>query len=198
MVVSSTQSGGRGGDQDVSVGRGSPPASGGEGAKEGNCPAVAVGRQDGAPRRRPAGRAASPPRARGLDGTVHLSALTHLTVLPVPDRLRRPPSPTHSVAAARSRGFRHASGTTRPSDSSTGIPSHFALAYRAVAAVPPADPPRSPRVTLWSAPRFRTVPSAHTLVRWVDESAFRLHSAGSTLPHLWPTGPPRFVTGSPP
>ena len=32
-------------------------------------------------------------------GTVHLSALAHLTVLSGPDRLRRPPSPTHSVAA---------------------------------------------------------------------------------------------------
>ena len=32
-------------------------------------------------------------------GTVHLSALAHLTVLSGPDRLRQPPSPTHSVAA---------------------------------------------------------------------------------------------------
>ena len=32
-------------------------------------------------------------------GTVRLSPLAHLTVLSGPDRLRRPPSPTHSVAA---------------------------------------------------------------------------------------------------
>ena len=35
---------------------------------------------------------------------------------------------------------------------------------------------------------FHTVPPAHTLVRWVDWKCLRLHSAGSTLPHLWPTG----------
>ena len=38
---------------------------------------------------------------------------------------------------------------------------------------------------------FCTVPSANTLVRWVDERRLRLHSAGSTLPHLWPTGSSR-------
>ena len=32
------------------------------------------------------------------------------------------------------------------------------------------------------------MPSANTLVRWVDEKCLRLHSAGSTLSHLWPTG----------
>src|SRR5262245_42633757 len=38
---------------------------------------------------------------------------------------------------------------------------------------------------------FDTVPSANTLVRWVDEKRLRPHSAGSTLPHLWPTGSSR-------
>src|SRR5262245_55420734 len=38
---------------------------------------------------------------------------------------------------------------------------------------------------------FGTVPSANTLVRWVDEKRLRPHSAGSTLPHLWPTGSSR-------
>jgi hypothetical protein len=32
------------------------------------------------------------------------------------------------------------------------------------------------------------VPSANTLVRWVNESAFVPSTADSTLPHLWPTG----------
>jgi len=34
---------------------------------------------------------------------------------------------------------------------------------------------------------FRIVPPANTLVRWVNEKRLRPHSAGSTLPHLWPT-----------
>ena len=103
-------------------------------------------------------------------GTVHLSALAHLTVLSGPDRLRRPPSPTHSVAArGRSRGFHRASGNIRPSDSSTSVPSHFALAYR----VGCRGATRGPaEVSQGHALVFRTVPSAYTLVRWVDESAF--------------------------
>jgi len=36
------------------------------------------------------------------------------------------------------------------------------------------------------------VPSANTLVRWVNEKRLRLHSAGSTLPHLWPSSPRDF------
>ena len=35
---------------------------------------------------------------------------------------------------------------------------------------------------------FRSVPSAHTLVRRVSRKCLRPHSAGSTLPLLWPTG----------
>src|SRR5262249_49980702 len=35
---------------------------------------------------------------------------------------------------------------------------------------------------------FCTVPSANTLIRWVDERRLRPHSAGSTCPHLRPTG----------
>ena len=103
-------------------------------------------------------------------GTVHLSALAHLTVLSGPDRLRRPPSPTHSVAArGRSRGFHRASGNIRPSDSSTSVPSHFALAYR----VGCRGGGRGPaEVSQGHALVFRTVPSANTLVRWVDENAF--------------------------
>lgn len=31
------------------------------------------------------------------------------------------------------------------------------------------------------------MPSANTLKRWVNEERLRPHSAGSTLPHLWPT-----------
>src|SRR5262249_46590976 len=35
---------------------------------------------------------------------------------------------------------------------------------------------------------FRSVPPAHTVVRGVDGSRLRRHSADSTLPPLWPTG----------
>ena len=80
----------------------------------------------------------------------------------------RLPQPTR-LPLARSRRFRHASGTTRPSDSSTSVPSHFALAYR----VGCRGATRGPaEVSQGHALVFRTVPSAYTLVRWVDESAF--------------------------
>jgi hypothetical protein len=70
---------------------------------------------------------------------------------------------------ARSRGFRHASGTTRPSDDSPGAASHFACAYRV--ASPSAT--RGPDESSWGHVLvFRTVPPANTLVRWVDENAF--------------------------
>jgi hypothetical protein len=42
---------------------------------------------------------------------------------------------------------------------------------------------------------FRTVPSAHTLVRGEDGKRLRRHSADSTWPPLWPTGS---SSGSPP
>ncbi len=50
---------------------------------------------------------------------------------------------------------------------------------------------------------FRSVPPAHTLVRRVGKKCLRLHSAGSTLPLLWPTGsslgsPPRLRPGTSP
>ena len=35
---------------------------------------------------------------------------------------------------------------------------------------------------------FRTMPPAHTLLRRVNWKCLRPHSAGSTLPRLWPTG----------
>jgi len=51
------------------------------------------------------------------------------------------------------------------------------------------DATQEPGESSWGHTQiFRTVPPAHTLVRWVDELRLRLHSAGSTLPHLWPTG----------
>ena len=80
----------------------------------------------------------------------------------------RLPQPTR-LPLVRSRRFRHASGTTRPSDSSTSVPSHFAHAYR----VGCRGATRGlAEVSQGHALVFRTVPSAYTLVRWVDESAF--------------------------
>ena len=99
-------------------------------------------------------------------GTFHLPALAHLAFCLSPTvfagRLPRPtPSPI-----ARSRGFRRASGTTQPSDYSQSIARHFACAYRS--ASPGAT--RRPCQSSWGhALIFRTVPSANTLVRWVNE-----------------------------
>ena len=77
-------------------------------------------------------------------------------------RVTRPPIP-------RSRGFHHVSGTIRLSDYSPGIASHFASAYR----VTYSGATRKPCEFSWGhTPIFHTVPSANTLVRWVDENAF--------------------------
>src|SRR6185369_6578170 len=87
-----------------------------------------------------------------------------------PLRLCRPPSPvTLRPPFPRSRGFHPASGTTRPSDFSSSAAAHFALAYRAA----PPGATREPDEISWGHVLvFRTVPSANTLVRWVDENAF--------------------------
>ena len=69
----------------------------------------------------------------------------------------------------RSRGFHRASGTIRLSDYSHGIASHFAYAYR----VTYSGASRKPCESSWGHSLiFHTVPSANTLVRWVDENAF--------------------------
>jgi hypothetical protein len=116
---------------------------------------------------------------------------------PRPYSRARPPSQPPSPAAfpdplrsplSRSRGFHRVCGTIRPSDDSPGAASHFAHAYRV--ASPGAT--REPCESSWGHVLvFRTVPSANTLIRWVDEKRLRPHSAGSTLPHLWPTGSSR-------
>ena len=90
-------------------------------------------------------------------------------VLAVSNHLCQPPSPAHPLPLTRSPGFHHALGTTRLSDHSPGFASHFALAYRV--AYPGAT--REPCEFSWGhAQIFRTVPSANTLVRWVNENAF--------------------------
>ena len=59
--------------------------------------------------------------------------------------------------------------TTRPSDDSPGFASHFACAYRVAFLAATREPDESS----WGhALVFRTVPSANTLVRWVNENAF--------------------------
>src|SRR6516165_11113995 len=123
---------------------------------------------------------------------IHALALARLVSSPAPTTLvHRLPQPTR-LPIARSRGFHHAWGTTRWSDDSPGVASHFACAYRV--ASPGAT--REPDESSWGHVMvFCTVPPANTLIRWVDERRLRLHSAGSTLPHLWPTGSSR---GGPP
>ena len=94
-----------------------------------------------------------------------LALAARLVPTAVADRL---PQPTR-LPSTRSRGFRHAWGTTRWSDHSTGNASHFADAYRVTS--PGAT--REPIEFSWGHVLvFGTVPSANTLVRWVNENAF--------------------------
>jgi hypothetical protein len=118
-------------------------------------------------------------------GTVHLTDLTHLAFR-LSSTVFVGCLPRHTLPPlAWSRGFHRTSGTTQPSDDSRNTASHFACAYR----VTSLGVTRGSRESSWGhAQIFRTVPSANTLVRWVNEKRLRLHSAGSTLPHLWPTG----------
>ena len=60
-------------------------------------------------------------------------------------------------------------GTTQPSVYCRGVARHFAFAYRSAY----FGATRKPRQSSWGhALLFRTVPSANTLVRWVNENAF--------------------------
>ena len=103
------------------------------------------------------------------DGTFHLTDFTHLAFRLSPPvfvgrlpRLTLPP-------VSWSRGFRRTSGTIRPSDDSHDTASHFACAYR----VTSLGATRGSWKPSWGhAQIFHTVPSANTLVRWVDENAF--------------------------
>ena len=86
------------------------------------------------------------------------------------DHLCQPPSPAHSAAASRG----HAAFTAlqvlfgRPTTHTASLPTSLS-AYRV--AYPGAT--RKPHEFSWGhAQIFRTVPSANTLVRWVDENAF--------------------------
>jgi len=97
---------------------------------------------------------------------IHALALAPLVSLPAPTTfVHRLPRPTRPPIT-RSRGFHHAWGTTRWSDDSPGAASHFAHAYRV--ASPGAT--REPDESSWGHVMvFCTVPSANTLIRWVDE-----------------------------
>jgi hypothetical protein len=44
------------------------------------------------------------------------------------------------------------------------------------------------QVSLGHPRLFPTVSPAHTVVRWGGTKRLRLHSAGATMPHRWPTG----------
>ena len=80
--------------------------------------------------------------------------------LPQPTRL--PPPDGHAAFTALQVLF------GRPTPRRASLPTSLSL-IGSVAAAPPADPPRSPRVTHWSSIPCRP---ANTLVRWVDEIAF--------------------------
>jgi hypothetical protein len=102
-------------------------------------------------------------------GTLHLIDLTHLASWLSPTVFAGwLPRPTRSPNFW-SRDFHRASGTIQPSDHSQGAASHFTCAYR----VPSLGATRGPWEFSWGhAWVFRTVPSANTLVRWVNENAF--------------------------
>jgi hypothetical protein len=68
--------------------------------------------------------------------------------LSLPHCLRRLSSPT-SIAVARSRGFRRASGTTQPSDYCQGIARHSLIGL--LTPVPPGDPASPPEVPCCSS-----------------------------------------------
>jgi len=92
---------------------------------------------------------------------------------------------------ARSRGFHRAWGTTRQSDYSPGIASHFALAYRVTYLGATREPCEFSR---GHALFFRTVPPANTLVRWVNECAFASIVQARPCPTF---GRPVHLRGSP-
>ena len=102
-------------------------------------------------------------------GTLHLIGLTPLASCLSPTVFAGwLPRPTRSPYCW-SRSFHRASGTIQPSDYSQGTASHFACAYR----VTSLGATRGPWEFSWGhALVFRTVPSANTLVRWVNENAF--------------------------
>ena len=95
--------------------------------------------------------------------------LTLLVSRPFPTTFaNRLPQITH-LPIPRSHDFHRASGTIRLSYYSHGIISHFASAYRVT--YPRAT--REPYESSWGHTLiFHTVPSANTLVRWVNENAF--------------------------
>jgi len=104
-----------------------------------------------------------------LKELIHDTILTPLVYSLFPTTLaNRLPQPTR-LPISRSHSFHHASGTTRLSDYSHGIASPFAYTYR----VTYLGATQEPCESSWGhALFFRTVLSANTLVRWVDENAF--------------------------
>ena len=104
-----------------------------------------------------------------LKELIRVIALTRLSSLLSPTTFASPlPQPTR-LPISRSHDFHRASGTIGLSDDSPGFTSHFALAYR----VAYPDATREPNEPSWGHVQiFRTVPSANTLIRWVNENAF--------------------------
>src|SRR6266853_3530090 len=87
----------------------------------------------------------------------------------LPDPLRLPPSPTHSVADFSVAGFRLASGTMQQSDYWQSAASHFAFAYRVPSSGAAGDPASPPEVTRHSSVPCRPQSPCFW---WVNENAF--------------------------
>ena len=89
----------------------------------------------------------------------------------------------------RSPGFlAHASGTVPSSDFSPTPGGPFAFRLIGAPSLPLPPGQAADEISRGHVVFFRSVPSAHTLVRGVDGKRLRRHSADSTLPPLWPTG----------
>jgi len=136
-----------------------------------------------------------------LKELIHLTILTHLTFrslrLFLPTAFPGPLNPPDSTG--------HVAFTTLqvlfgcPTTLAASLPTSLS-AYRVAYPSATREPQESSR---GHALIFPAVQSARTLVRWVDEMRLRPTKAGSTLPHLWPTGSskgwlPRLQPGSSP
>src|ERR1039458_2957029 len=111
--------------------------------------------------------------------------------LSLPNRLRRLPSPIHFRSPiARSHSFHCVCGTTQPSVYWQSVARPFAFAYRSTYS---GATQRLCQSSLGHALFFRSVPSAITLVRWVDENAFALMVQARPIPPL----ADRFIVGGP-
>jgi len=119
-------------------------------------------------------------------GTVPPARLYSLASFLSPFRLRRLSFPAHSAADCSVTRFvapLWVLHSRPPTDRAS-----LAVSLSLMGSLTPGATRRLDQSSCGHLLLFRAVPSANTLVRWVNELRLRLRSTGSTLPHLWPTG----------